>query len=129
MGYPNRRVPMTDVHGEPQQGGALPAQIWHDYMSAATEGHPCAPLDESNAGITFQPFYGKYASTGGREAEAAETVAKPKHHGASHGRKSEKATIEVQESPPPPGHGPPAPTQQTPASPPPSEPRTGGAAP
>ena len=28
MGYPNRDVPMTDVHGEPQQGGALPAVIW-----------------------------------------------------------------------------------------------------
>ncbi|HYB23253.1 MAG TPA: transglycosylase domain-containing protein, partial [Solirubrobacteraceae bacterium] len=24
MGYPNKRVPMTDVQGEPQQGGALP---------------------------------------------------------------------------------------------------------
>ena len=34
MGYPNQRVSMTDVHGEPQQGGYLPAEIWHDYMSA-----------------------------------------------------------------------------------------------
>ena len=33
MGYPNRRVSMTDVHGEPQQGGYLPADIWHAYMA------------------------------------------------------------------------------------------------
>jgi penicillin-binding protein 1A len=124
MGYPNRRVPMTDVHGEPQQGGALPAQIWHDYMSAVTEGHPCAPLNESNAGLTFQPFYGKYASTGSRESEAAEAVAKPKHH-AAHSHKSEKAVIEVQETPSSPAPAAPTPKQQ----PPPAEPRTGGAAP
>ena len=47
MGYPNRRVSMTDVHGEPQQGGYLPADIWHDYMAPVTEGEPCAPLHES----------------------------------------------------------------------------------
>jgi penicillin-binding protein 1A len=64
MGYPNKRVAMTSVHGEPQQGGALPAQIWHAYMSAVTEGKPCAPLHESSEGITYVPFYGKYATTG-----------------------------------------------------------------
>ena len=42
MGYPNKRVSMTDVHGEPQQGGYLPAEIWHDYMAAVTEGQTCA---------------------------------------------------------------------------------------
>lgn len=68
MGYPNRRVSMTDVHGELQQGGALPAVIWHDYMSAVTEGRPCAPLHESSQGIVFKPFYGKYATTGLQEA-------------------------------------------------------------
>jgi penicillin-binding protein 1A len=64
MGYPNRRVSMTDVHGEPQQGGYLPAEIWHAYMAAVTEGHACAPLNENNSGIEFKPFYGKYATTG-----------------------------------------------------------------
>jgi penicillin-binding protein 1A len=64
MGYPTKRVPMTSVHGEPQQGGALPAVIWKTYMSAVTAGKPCAPLNESSAGLSFQPFYGKYASTG-----------------------------------------------------------------
>ena len=64
MGYPNRRVSMTDVHGQPQQGGYLPADIWHAYMAPVTEGKPCAALNESSAGISYAPFYGKFASTG-----------------------------------------------------------------
>ncbi|HEX4563858.1 MAG TPA: transglycosylase domain-containing protein [Solirubrobacteraceae bacterium] len=81
MGYPNRRVSMTDVHGELQQGGALPAVIWHDYMAGVTEGHPCAALHTSSAGIAFQPFYGKYATTGRYEAEAE---AAPRKRGGGH---------------------------------------------
>jgi len=112
MGYPNKRVSMTDVHGELQQGGALPSVIWHDYMSAVTEGHPCAPLNESNSGISFQPFYGKFAATG-LAAAAAENEAKErkpkKHGGAKHA--------------PAPG-GPPAPQAE-----PPGVNKTGGAGP
>jgi membrane peptidoglycan carboxypeptidase len=136
MGYPNRRVPMTDVHGEPQQGGALPAQIWHDYMSAVTAGHPCAPLHESNAGLSFQPFYGKYASTGGRfgnESEGApESAPAPgARHAAPHRGKHEPPAVEVQETPPP-STPPPAPKSEAPSGPPtatPVEPQTGGASP
>jgi hypothetical protein len=85
MGYPNRRVSMTDVHGEPQQGGYLPAEIWHAYMAGVTEGHPCAALHEANDGISFTPFYGKYAATGQAlaaqsEASKAGKPAKPKSH-------------------------------------------------
>ena len=80
MGYPNKRVSMTDVHGELQQGGALPSVIWHDYMAAVTEGHPCAALNESNTGINFQPFYGKFAATG-LAAAAAENEAKEQKKG------------------------------------------------
>ncbi len=64
MGYPNRRVSMTDVHGEPQQGGYLPAEIWHDYMAAATEGQPCVPFAEPKESISYQPFFGHFATTG-----------------------------------------------------------------
>lgn len=80
MGYPSRRVSMTDVHGEVQEGGSLPAVIWHDYMSAVTEGHPCAPLNESNQGLTFRPFYGKFARTG--LEEAAKRRAQSEQHGS-----------------------------------------------
>ena len=91
MGYPKHDVSMTDVHGEPQQGGFLPAEIWHTYMQPVTEGHPCAPLDESNAGIVYQPFFGHFATTGESAAplgeSAAPTVAKPRHghHAAAPG--------------------------------------------
>jgi len=64
MGYPNRRVSMTDVHGEPQQGGYLPAEIWHDYMASVTEGQPCIEFPQPKEPISYQPFFGKYASTG-----------------------------------------------------------------
>src|ERR1035441_4077036 len=64
MGYPSRRVSMTDVHGEPQQGGYLPAEIWHAYMAAATEGKVCTPFPQSKEAISYRPFYGKYAATG-----------------------------------------------------------------
>jgi penicillin-binding protein 1A len=86
MGYPNKDVPMTDVHGEPQQGGYLPAEIWHDYMAAVTEGQACAEFPPSKEAISYKPFYGKYATTGQAEAnQAAEQLTerpagKPTNH-------------------------------------------------
>jgi penicillin-binding protein 1A len=75
MGYPNKDVPMTDVHGEPQQGGYLPAEIWHDYMAAVTEGQACTEFPPSKEAISYKPFYGKYATTGQQEAaQAAEQL-------------------------------------------------------
>ncbi len=85
MGYPNRRVSMTDVHGEPQQGGYLPAEIWHDYMAAATEGEPCVEFKEPNEKITYEPFFGHFATTGqtstGTETGTSEEqqAGRPKH--------------------------------------------------
>lgn len=64
MGYPTKLVPMTDVHGEPQQGGYLPAEIWHAYMAAVTEGEHCTEFPSPTEPISYQPFFGKYASTG-----------------------------------------------------------------
>ncbi len=64
MGYPKQGVPMTDVHGEPQQGGYLPAEIWHAYMAAVTEGEPCTEFPSATEPISYQPFFGKFATTG-----------------------------------------------------------------
>ncbi len=64
MGYPTKRVSMTDVHGEPQQGGYLPAEIWHAYMAAVTEGKPCVEFPAPKESISYQPFFGRFASTG-----------------------------------------------------------------
>jgi penicillin-binding protein 1A len=80
MGYPNKLVPMTDVHGEPQQGGYLPAEIWHTYMAAVTEGDPCAQFPTPTESISYQPFFGKFATTGqpssSESSEAGETEKK-----------------------------------------------------
>jgi penicillin-binding protein 1A len=69
MGYPNKRVPMEDVHGEPQQGGALPAVIWHDYMEPVVDGK-CVPFSQPTEPIVYKPFYGNFASQGSTAASA-----------------------------------------------------------
>jgi penicillin-binding protein 1A len=63
MGYPNKDVEMTDVHGEPQQGGALPAVIWHDYMDPVV-GTRCVPFPPPTEPLNYEPFFGKFATTG-----------------------------------------------------------------
>jgi penicillin-binding protein 1A len=68
MGYPTKRVSMTSVHGEPQQGGYLPAEIWHAYMSPVLEGKPCVPFPSPQESISYSPFYGKFATTGQSES-------------------------------------------------------------
>jgi penicillin-binding protein 1A len=139
MGYPNKRVSMTDVHGEPQQGGYLPAEIWHAYMAAVTEGKSCVPFAPSKEAISYQPFYGKFATTGlaqptpeGEVGAPIEHPVKPSPHapGSSKGNhSSERPILEVHESPQPkteaplPSHEPPAQSE------PPSIRKTGGAAP
>jgi penicillin-binding protein 1A len=70
MGYPNKAIPMTDVHGEAQQGGYLAAEIWHTYMAAVTEGQPCTQFPAPTEPISYQPFFGKYATTGETSVKA-----------------------------------------------------------
>ncbi len=148
MGYPNKDVPMTDVHGEPQQGGALPAVIWKTYMSAVTEGTPCPELPTSSKeAISYKPFYGKHASTGQAvtgprlesESPRERRAARRNRHGTARERHRERAVIEVHEAPPPAAEAPtpPAhthtPSAREPVAPTPREPavspKTGGATP
>jgi penicillin-binding protein 1A len=63
VGYPNAKVPMLDVHGIQVQGGSLPAQIWHDYMSPVV-GNNCTDFAQPSHQLTYQPFSGKYQSSG-----------------------------------------------------------------
>jgi penicillin-binding protein 1A len=95
MGYPNKRVSMTDVHGEPQQGGYLPAEIWHDYMAAVVGNH-CVPFPTPKEPITYQPFFGHFATTGQAtvtpEEKPGATPTKPGTHksgGTGGGAKTE----------------------------------------
>ena len=94
MGYPTKRVSMTDVHGEPQQGGYLPAEIWHAYMAAVTEGKPCAEFPAPKESISYQPFFGRFASTGrSSESESASgESSEKKGHDQKAGRTSRTHT-------------------------------------
>ncbi len=128
MGYPTRRVSMTDVHGEPQQGGYLPAEIWHAYMAAVTEGQPCTEFPAPKESISYQPFYGKYAATGeqqaSQESEKSETGGKKKPKTTTGGAKTGTPGGPASE------RAPTVPQAQQPAAP--SQPnvnKTGGAGP
>lgn len=102
MGYPNRRVSMTDVHGEPQQGGALPADIWKTYMAAVTEGQPCTEFEQPKEQIEYQPFFGHFATTGRVSSSEEEAGSNPSeqtrsggpahHHGPGRGGAVEPAS-------------------------------------
>jgi penicillin-binding protein 1A len=89
MGYPTKRVPMTDVHGEPQQGGYLPAEIWHDYMAGVVGTH-CVEFPKPTETLVYQPFFGHFATTGDATLKSSESevapapASTPKPH--AHGR-------------------------------------------
>jgi penicillin-binding protein 1A len=64
MGYPKADISMTDVHGQAQFGGDLPAQIWHDFMEPLVTP-PCASFISPTADpMTYLPFTGHYQQTG-----------------------------------------------------------------
>jgi penicillin-binding protein 1A len=62
VGYPNRAVPMTNVHGIKVAGATFPAQIWHDYMSVAKAGF-CANFPKPLERAQLTPFCGRLAVT------------------------------------------------------------------
>jgi membrane carboxypeptidase/penicillin-binding protein len=103
---------MTSVHGQPQQGGYLPAEIWHAYMSAVTEGQPCSEFPPPTEPLSYQPFYGKYASTGqaqsNQEGEAEAKAPKKKAPKPGKGPAGERPA-----GPPPPPAEPPAALRKT----------------
>jgi penicillin-binding protein 1A len=60
VGYPNALQSMTDVHGISVQGGSIPAQIWHDYMSVADPN--CGTFPPVTDKVSFSPFYGAHSA-------------------------------------------------------------------
>jgi penicillin-binding protein 1A len=66
VGYPNALVEMRSVHGISVAGGTFPAAIWHDYMTVA-HGDDCESFPAPSEPVTFSPFFGKYATTGGSD--------------------------------------------------------------
>ena len=94
MGYPNKRVSMTDVHGEPQQGGYLPAEIWHAYMAAVTEGQKCTEFPPATEPLSYQPFFSKFQTT----APLPQTGENPEENPLSKKRKKNGNEKEPQHS-------------------------------
>jgi penicillin-binding protein 1A len=62
MGYPQADISMDDVQGEPQYGGLLPAEIWHDTMDTVATP-PCAPWMNTPP-MTYVPFSGTFQEAG-----------------------------------------------------------------
>jgi penicillin-binding protein 1A len=69
IGYPQAKVPMTDVQGVTVEGPNLPATLWHDYMQNATNGE-CPSFPPATQPIVYQPFSGKYQSGGPSHSES-----------------------------------------------------------
>ncbi|HXR13967.1 MAG TPA: transglycosylase domain-containing protein [Solirubrobacteraceae bacterium] len=64
MGYPNANISMNDVHGQPQFGGLLPAQIWHNFMATVVTP-PCTPFAApASDPMSYLPFSGTYQRAG-----------------------------------------------------------------
>jgi penicillin-binding protein 1A len=113
MGYPDKRVPMTDVHGEPQQGGALPAEIWHTYMEPVVDGH-CVSFPEPTEPLVYKPFFGKFALQGQSAVSAEPETGTGSTHAHAHAPRvtkggSKHEVEEEEQAPPatePPAHGP-----------------------
>ena len=72
MGYPQGDIPMDDVQGEPQYGGDLPADIWHDTMDTLATP-PCASFPSAPT-MDYVPFTGHYQQLG------LASYVPPKHH-------------------------------------------------
>lgn len=60
IGYPDKQIPMTNVHGGSVWGGASPATIWKNFMLVATEGTPVKDFPKPDQYIQFRKFIGKY---------------------------------------------------------------------
>jgi penicillin-binding protein 1A len=56
VGYPDGARPMRDVAGVPEvYGGTIPARIWHDFMTEATEGMPVMGFPAASYAVYADP--------------------------------------------------------------------------
>ena len=65
VGYPQGRIPMTNVHGFSVVGGTLPAQIWRTFMSSALAGRPVRqflPPRSDTVEVRIDPMSGLLAA-------------------------------------------------------------------
>ena len=62
VGYPNKAIPMTNVHGIKVAGATFPAAIWRDYMRVA-KGSYCGQFPKPIEKAVLKPFCGRLAAT------------------------------------------------------------------
>jgi penicillin-binding protein 1A len=91
VGYPTRERPMRGVHGIPGvTGGTLPAQIWHNYMTAALQGQPVEQFATAGA-PPYKPWCGRYQfARTFRDARKQDGSCKKKQHKNKNKHKQKK---------------------------------------
>ncbi|HYY33598.1 MAG TPA: transglycosylase domain-containing protein [Gaiellaceae bacterium] len=60
VGYPNAKIPMTNVHGIRVAGGTFPATIWRLFMVPAYSHNPPRDWPPPTQPVVWQPFHGQY---------------------------------------------------------------------
>lgn len=75
VGYPNSLVSMNDVHGIQVQGGSIPADIWHDYMSQA-DSH-CENFPPPTTPVSYSDFFGAHEAGHSSGGGGGGTVSEP----------------------------------------------------
>jgi penicillin-binding protein 1A len=92
MGYPRGEIPLVGVEGVYDVfGGTLPAEIWHNFMSAAVSNLPVVGFPQPTIGGTIISGNGTYSyvapppTTTTTPATTAQTPPPPQH-GNGHGK-------------------------------------------
>ena len=73
VGYPNAKIPMTNVHGIRVVGGTFPATIWRLFMQGAFGRHPPGDWPPPRDPVMWKPFHGQYEFFGAPPAPVAPT--------------------------------------------------------
>jgi penicillin-binding protein 1A len=77
VGYPDSRIYMSTLYfGGPVDGGTFPAAIWGEYMGNAKRNF-CGDFPLPKEPFIAQPFYGKYANSGGAAIGGPDPVPEP----------------------------------------------------
>jgi penicillin-binding protein 1A len=88
VGYPNAKIPMTNVHGIRVVGGTFPATIWRLFMQGAFGHHPPGDWPPPRVPAVWKPFHGQYEFFGAPPAPATSTDKKGKKNGKPPGTTS-----------------------------------------
>ena len=79
VGYPNAKIPMTNVHGIRVVGGTFPATIWRLFMQGAFGRRPPGDWPPPRDPVMWKPFHGQYEFFGAPPSTS--TGEKKKHKG------------------------------------------------